>query len=312
MLRARLGRRVALTVAALAVVGLAVGVLAGRSGASGDGAGSVRNCASYAYQAIRSHTRITALPAACHGLSGSDVNDAASMAIRQAAGRGAKSVWRKQAAAAEPWVSVLITRPAPALPAASALPGQDTAGSGVAAGSDNGVAGLGGVSVFAVRMAALLAWLAAAASGGYVLIRWLRAGGRLRGQATGAESRAPAAVIAGHVGFALLGLLLWAAFMITGWTALAWTATGLLGPVAGAGMGILVLGLPRAGRPSAAAPAVPADAGAARGGTATLIAPAPVSDRPARSRVPVFVIAAHGLFATVVLLLVITATIGAG
>ena len=300
------GSRVALTVAALAVVGLTVGVLAGRP-ATANGSGSVRNCASYAYQAIRSHTRITALPAACHGLSGSDVNDAASMAIRQAAGRGAKSVWRKQAAAAEPWVSVLITGPAPA------GPGPDTggsAGSGVAA--TGGVAGLGGVSVFAVRVAALLAWLAAAASGGYVLIRWLRAGGRLRGQATGAESRAPAAVIAGHVGFALLGLLLWAAFMITGWIAFAWTATGLLGPVAGAGMGILVLGLPHAGRPSAAAPAAPADTGAARGGTATLIAPAPARDRPARPRLPVFVIAAHGLFATVVLLLVITATIGAG
>ena len=93
------GSRVALTVAALAVVGLTVGVLAGRP-ATANGSGSVRNCASYAYQAIRSHTRITALPAACHGLSGSDVNDAASMAIRQAAGRGAKSVWRKRAAAA--------------------------------------------------------------------------------------------------------------------------------------------------------------------------------------------------------------------
>jgi hypothetical protein len=295
--------RVALTVAALAVAALAVGLLAGRP-ATANRAG-VRTCASYAYQAIRSHTRVTALPTACQGLSRSDVNDAASMAIRQAAGRGSKSAWRKQAAAAEPWVSVLITGPAPA------LPGPDTAGTGVAAGSDTGVAGLGGVSVFAVRLAALLAWLAAAASGGYVLIRWLRAGGRLRGQAASADGRAPAAVIAGHVGFALLGLLLWAGFMITGWAALAWTATGLLAPVAGAGMGILVLGLPRAGRPPAAARVVPTHTGA-RGGTGTLIAPAPASARPARSRMPVFVIAVHGLFAAVVLLLVITATIGAG
>jgi hypothetical protein len=297
--------RVGLAVAALAVAGLAVGVLAGRPTAA-NGSGSVRNCASQAYQSIRSHTRVTALPAACQGLSRSDVNDAASMAIRQAAGRGSKSAWRKRAGAAEPWVSVLITGPAPA------RPGPGTAGVGVTAAGDTGVAGLGGVSVFAVRVAALLAWLAAAASGGYVLIRWLRAGGRLRGHTAGADGRAPAPVIAGHVGFALLGLLLWAAFMITGWTALAWTATGLLAPVAGAGMGILVLGLPRVERPSAAAPAAPADAGAARGGTATLIAPAPPSDRPVRSRAPVFVIAAHGLFAAVVLLLVITATIGVG
>ena len=203
------------------------------------GLGGVRTYASYAYQAIRSHTRVTALSTACRGLSRSDVNDAASMAIRQAAGRGSKSAWRKQAAAAEPWVSV---------------------------------AGLGGVSVFAVRLAALLAWLAAAASGGYVLIRWLRAGGRLRGQAASADGRAPAAVIAGHVGFALLGLLLRAGFMITGWAGLAWTATGLLAPVAGAGMGILVLGLPRAGRPPAAARVVPTHTGA-RGGTGTACSP---------------------------------------
>jgi len=306
--------RVALTLAALAVAALAAGVLAGRPAASGDGQGSVRDCASYAYQAIRSHTRLTALPAACRGLSRSDVNDAASMAIRQAAGRGSKSLWRKQAGAAEPWVSALITGPAPAVPG----PDNAVAGTGAPQAGGSGVAALGGVSALAVRVAALLAWLAAAASGGYVLIRWLRAGGRLRGRDTAPESAgAPAAVIAGHVGFALVGLLLWAGFMLTGWTALAWTATGLLGPVAGAGMGMLVLGLPPpARRASAPAMAGGGEAGAApgqaRGGTATLIAPAPAGQSAARSRVPVFVIAAHGLFAAVVLLLMITATIGAG
>jgi hypothetical protein len=316
--RSAVSLRVGVTVAALAVAALAVGVLAGRPAASGDGPGSVRNCASYAYQAIRSHTRITALPPACRGLSRSDVNDAASMAIRQAAGRGSKSAWRKQASAAEPWVSALITGPA------AAVPGQDTAVSAAAPAGGSGVAGLGGVSGLAVRVAALLAWLATAACGGYVLIRWLRAGGRLRGRDTASESAraaggaegaggVPAAVIAGHVGFGLSGLLVWAGFMLSGWTALAWTATGLLGPVAGAGMGMLVLGLPSPARRTPA-PAVAVPAGQARGGTATLIAPAPApaGERSARSRLPVFVIAAHGLFAAVVLLLVITATIGAG
>jgi hypothetical protein len=327
--------RAALAVTAVAVAAVAVGVLAGRSTASGDGPGSVRNCASYAYQAIRSHTMITALPAACHGLSRSEVNDAASMAIRQAAGYGDKSAWRKQAGAAEPWVSALLTGPAPA------VPGPDTGGFSAAPARGSGVAGFAGVSAFAVRVAALLAWLAAAASGGYVLIRWLRAGGRLRRQVSAAEPAGavggvPAAVIVGHVGFAVFGLLLWAGFMLTGWIALAWTATGLLGPVAGAGMGVLVLGLPSpgqrasavvapagavpagappAGAPPAGAPSAGApSAGAERGCTATLIAPAPApgGQRSARSRVPVFVIAAHGLFAAVVLLLVVTATIGAG
>jgi hypothetical protein len=324
--RSATGLRVALTVAAFAVAAFAVAVLAGRPVASGDGSGSVRNCASYAYQAIRSHTRITALPAACHGLSRSEVNDAASMAIRQAAGDGDKSAWRKQAGAAEPWVSALITGPAPA------VPGPDTDVFSAAPAGGSGVAGLGGVSEFAVRVAALLAWLAAAASGGYVLIGWLRAGGRLRGRAAPAEAAGdaggvPAAVIVGHVGFALFGLLLWAGFMITGWAALAWTATGLLGPVAGAGMGILVIGLPSPSRRHAVAGGAPAGTGpagtepagtgparAGRGGTATLVAtvPALAGERGPRSRVPVFVIAAHGLFAAVVLLLVVTATIGAG
>ena len=318
--RSATGLRVALTVAAFAVAALAVGVLAGRPAAQGDGSGSVRNCASYAYQAIRSHTLITALPAACQGLSRSEVNDAASMAIRRAAGYGDKSAWRKQAGAAAPWVSALLTGPVPT------VPGPDTAGSGAAPAGGSGVAGLGGVSAFAVRVAALLAWLAAAASGGYVLTRWLRAGGRLRGRVTAAEPAGagaaggvPAVVTVGHASFGLFGLLLWAGFMLTGWAALAWTATGLLGPVAGAGMSILVLGLPsparrRASAPAACAGAVSAEEG--RGGTATLVAPAPApapaGESSARPRVPVFVIAAHGLFAAVVLLLVITATIGAG
>jgi hypothetical protein len=155
-----------------------------------------------------------------------------------------------------------------------------------------------------------------------VLIRWLRAGGRLRGRVTasepaGAVGGVPAAVIVGHFGFALFGLLLWAGFMLTDWIALAWTATGLLLPIAGAGMGMLVIGLPSPARRHAAAggvPAGPALSEPGRGGTATLVAPAPApaGERRPRSRVPVFVIAAHGLFAAVVLLLVVTATIGAG
>lgn len=309
--------RVALTVAALAVAALAVAALAGCSAGAGGGSGSVRGCSSYAYQAIRSHTTITALPAACRGLSPSEVNDAASMAIRQAAGVGDKSEWRKQAAAAAPWVSALITEP---VAVASGPGGAGLGGAGLGGASPGGASlggaslgggsaggyGLGGVSELAVRVAALLAWLATVASGGYVLARWLRAGGKLRRQAPGA---APVTVIVGHVGFALAGLVLWACFMLTGWIALAWTATGLLGPVAGAGMGVLILGLPRPVRPpSPSRPQAAAETG--QGGTATLVAQAPhVSARP---RMPVFVIAAHGLFAALVLLLVMTATIGAG
>jgi hypothetical protein len=65
---------------------------------------------------------------------------------------------------------------------------------------------------------------------------------------------------------------------------LAWIALGMLAPVAGLGMGVLLIGLPR-----------------------------PVAGRVGRrARMPVVAIAAHGLFVVTVLLLVLMATIGAG
>jgi hypothetical protein len=302
-------RRITLP-AALIVAGLLIALAAaGCSAAAGGVApgraapGSVGGCTAFAYRAIRVHSVVAGLPAECRGLSRAQVNDAVSTAIRLAS-PGPKTAWRRQAAAAAPWVSALLTGPVrpPAV------------GVGVAAApSAPGGSRLGGVSELAVQVAALLAWLATAMSGGYVLLRWLRAGGRLRGHTERSGGMAaPPAVIAAHVAFGLLGLLLWAGFMITGWGVLAWTAVGLLGPVAGLGMGVLLLGLPSPRPrlvPGAAAPS--AVAAPAAGGTATLLAPAQ-SAAPARARVPVFVIAAHGLFAAALLLLVITATIGAG
>ena len=248
------------------------------------------------------------MPAACRGLSRAQVNLAASTAIRQAAGSGPKSVWRSQASSAAPWVKVLITGPAPA---AGGVP------PGASAGGGTGGSLLGRGSELAVQIAALIAWLITAASGGYVLVHWLRAGGRLRRRAATAV---PPAVLLGHPALGLLGLVLWTVFVATGWVALAWVATGLLAPVAGLGMAVLVIGLPSplpaAGEP-ATARAEPVPAGAA--GTAMLVAPpaapAPLAaPAPARSRgrPPVLVIALHGLFAATLLLLAITAAVGAG
>jgi hypothetical protein len=161
------------------------------------------------------------------------------------------------------------------------------------------------------ELAVRIAWLITAASGGYVLVHWLRAGGRLRRRAATAV---PPAVLLGHPALGLLGLVLWTVFVATEWVALAWVATGLLLPVAGLGMAVLVIGLPSprpvAGEP-AAARAEPFPAGTV--GTAVLVA-TPAAPAPARSRggQPVLVIALHGLFAATVLLLVITAAAGAG
>jgi manganese efflux pump family protein len=241
-----------------------------------DASGSLQACVASAYAAIERHQVITATPAACRGLSRAEVNQAAGIAIRMSATSGAKAARRKQASAAARWVPALITVPAPVPgPVASAATRHPSA-----AGPAGGL-GLGGVSEFAAKVGALLAWLATAASGGLVLVRWLLAGGSpLRRTVTSA----PPAVILGHVGAGALGLVLWASFLVSGWVPLAWTALAILAPVAGLGMGVLLLGLPGPVRP--------------RTGT--------------RAQIPVLVIVGHGMFAATTLLLVLMATIGAG
>jgi hypothetical protein len=251
-----------------------------------DASGSLQACVAYAYAAIKRHRVITATPPACQGLSRTQVNLAASTAIRMTVTSGPKAAARKQAGAAAQWVQAMITSPAPA---AGSLPASSvTAGPPAAAAA--GAPGLGGVSELAARIGALLAWLATAASGGWVLVHWLLAGGRpLRRTVASRASSAPPAVILGHVGAGALGLVLWALFMLSGWAALAWIALGMLAPVAGLGMGVLLLGLPSPVRP-------------------------PLGARPPgrRTRIPALAIAAHGLFAVTALLLVLMATIGAG
>jgi len=291
-------RRISLVVAGLIGVFALAGCAARPGPATAGGAaagGSVRACAAYAYRAIERQQVVTGRPAACAGLGRAEVNQAASTAIRQAAGSGPKSAWRKQAGAAAPWVSTLLTGQVPVSPARPAAGGRAASGSGV--------------SELALKLGALLAWLATAASGGYILVRWLLAGGSPRRRS---PTAAPPAMALGHAGLGLLGLVIWVVFMAAGGTALAWIAVAIMAPVAGLGMGVLALGLPSprpADTPAAPAPAVPAVPAAA---TATLLAPV-VTARPAsRPRTPVLAIAAHGLFAVAALLLVLLAAIGAG
>jgi len=252
--------RILATLAVICVVGLATGGAASasetavlRAGgtqaaatvtATADAGGSVAACTEYAYQAIRARMRVTGIPVACQGLSPGEVSFAASTAIRMAAGSGTKSAVRRRAGQAAPWVSALLG-PVPVSP-------EDQA-AGSAAGNAGGAGGAWsrlGFSDFVAQVGGLLAWLAAAAAGGWILLRWWLAGGGhggrrgLRRLLHGSASTAPPAVTVGHVGFGLLGLTLWAIFMITGWVPLAWVCVGLLAPVAGLGMTVLLLGLP--------------------------------------------------------------------
>jgi hypothetical protein len=127
-------------------------------------------------------------------------------------------------------------------------------------------------------------------------------------------------VILGHAGLGLLGLAVWTIFMITGWTAFAWISVGLLAPVAGLGMTVLISGLPSprpAGSPASAGAALAAPAAGhpqRPGAVVALAAPAAAAApssaaRPGRQ--PVAAIAAHGLFVLATLLLVLLAAIGA-
>ena len=92
-----------------------------------------------------------------------------------------------------------------------------------------------------------------------------------------------AITVFGHFGLALAGLAIWIAFMVTGAPVLAWLAVGVIIGVAGLGMGALSAALPDPAR-----------------GTAP------------QARLPVPVIALHGMFATATILLVLLAAIGAG
>jgi hypothetical protein len=256
-----------------------------------DAGGSLRACEDYARTAIERHQVATATPAACRGLSRAEVSQAASAAIRMTETRGSKPVLRREAIAAARWVRAMFAGPVPATgPVTSSAPAGQPATGQSATGPVDGL-GLGGVSELAAKAGALLAWLATAASGGFVLARWLLAGGSpLRGTPTAA----PPAVILGHVGAGALGLVLWVSFMLSGAVPLAWTALAVLAPVSGLGMGVLLLGLPAPARPRTETRAVGVRAAGRR------------------SRIPVLAVAAHGVFAVTALLLVLMATIGAG
>jgi hypothetical protein len=264
-----------------ALIGSFAGIASAAPAASATAAiGSPQACAADAYTAITQHKVITARPAGCEGLSSSQVNQAAADAIRMAETGGTKSAVRSQAVAESAWVRALITdsEPAPGSSPAAIASGQAPAAD---PGGTSSALGLGGVSELAAKVGALLAWLATVASGGWVLGRWLLAGGRLR---RGTSTATPPSVILAHVGGGAAGLVLWAVFMLTGWVPLAWIALGMLAPVAGLGMGVLLIGLPR-----------------------------PVAGRVGRRKgMPVVAVAAHGLFVVIVLLLVLMATIGAG
>jgi hypothetical protein len=184
-------------------------------------------------------------------------------------------------------------------------------------------------------IAALIAWLVAAGSGAYVLGSWIARGGTLRRPARGAGTGSPPALLFGHFGLALCGLVFWVAYLVTDWAALAWVAVAVLLPVAGLGINTLVIGLPArrtatpqdhsgetglGGGDTAAGDAADiqlADAGAGTSGTtriATIDASSAGTGGAGTVAVPAWlaplVVAAHGALAVTTMILVLLAALG--
>ncbi|WP_327575937.1 MULTISPECIES: hypothetical protein [unclassified Streptomyces] len=137
-------------------------------------------------------------------------------------------------------------------------------------------------------IAALITWLITALGGFYMLGTWLSRGGAKAG-----NSRLPVPVISGHFALAAVGLVVWIIYVITDEDALAWTAFGLLVPVALLGFAMLARWLPvHRARSAAAAPGAESE--------------------PAERYFPVPVVAGHGLFAVVTVVLVLLTALGIG
>jgi hypothetical protein len=145
-------------------------------------------------------------------------------------------------------------------------------------------------------IAALVTWLITALGGFYLLGTWIARGG-VRQQRTG-TTRFPAPVIFGHFLLAAAGLVVWIIYLFADKTALAWTAFGLLVPVALLGFTMLLRWIPvyreRAVRTG------PGTASAAE------------LSAPAERGFPVPIVAGHGLFAVATVVLVLLTALGAG
>jgi hypothetical protein len=232
--------------------------------ATGPAQPSLARCTSFGLQAIRSHTVVHAVPAACAGLSHEQVNTAVAKAIRAAVGSRPKAPARQLAAQDGKYLAPLITSIPPPPPVAV------TTGSAPASSGTE-------LSLFALGC-----WVLTASAGSYLVFR-TRIVRRRRGRWSARASLGT--IIAMHVGAALACVATLAAFAVTGARAVGWVAAALVITAAGFGMATLVTALPDpvASTRGARAPA----AGSAR-----------------RQQSIVAVIALHGVLATVTILLV--------
>lgn len=264
-------------------------VVAGCSSQPAVPRGSVTSCYQFGVQAIRRHVTVTAIPAACQGLSQLEVNIAVSRALQAAAaGVPGKARQRQVIGRDSPYLADLIHAvPTPGQPAVA--PPQS-----------------GPPSRAALSLAALATWLITVGLGVSMMARWITRS-RRHGAQPG-HGRGPVLNFT-HFGLALTSLLAWISYLATGVTGLAWAACGLLLPVAGLGMALVFFASARS--PVTSPPTAPAGpAGPAP--VATAAAARPGNDRPPLRHPPALLVAAHITAASITVLLAVLAAIGSG
>jgi hypothetical protein len=170
-----------------------------------------------------------------------------------------------------------------------------------------------------LAVAAVTAWAITASIGVYMLRTWVVRGGLKRQRSTGVG--VPPAVVFGHAGTALTGLVIWAGFVKTRWDPLAWTGVVLVTVAIGLGVCTVTLWTPY---PVAVPEKVPAASGILEAGKtippagtvtdemiAELLAdPFPGRPRP-RLKLAPFVPVLHGFAALATFMLTVLAAISA-
>jgi hypothetical protein len=251
------GNPVAVTLAVTGLVLAALGV-AGCSSQQHTPRASVQACEQFGIAAIRNHVTVTSLPPACRGLTAAQVDFATDAALRSAAvGARGKVLQRKRIGAASHYLEHMFV----AVPAQRGEPQLSAPAAGW-------------LSRTTLGLTALCSLLVTVALGLGMMARWaLRS--RTRHVPGGWFRRPPPRNFA-HLGLACASLLIWIAYLATGLTGLAWTATALLTLVTGLGMTLVFL-------------------------------PPPHSRRP-----PAFAVGTHIIFATATLLFALLTAIGSG
>jgi len=123
----------------------------------------------------------------------------------------------------------------------------------------------------ALGLATLLTWIFTASLGAYML-RSLARHGALRRQRSVRDGLSPRVLYA-HFSLALSGLVVWAAFLATGWGSLTWVAVALLTPAIGLGICTVTLWTPYPRPPGEPAQTAGPGQSPGDGGRAGLFAP---------------------------------------